>query len=228
MRITILKDKKISKTHVQETQRQFEDFLSDFDIQWFVHDRDYVFYPTFTDKDGDKRPTNKFLKDESDFVFKKYGRWGTDHVVILIDKDHWQSPTIWGTNYSNIFHGYQVHYCRKDTRVVNTVGTVYHEIMHSFDALVKTETGIDVAKYANVENWDKDVVHGRGRYYDYIQYNENLEAVDYIASWLKKSYANRQARFDKEYGLLKNVVSLLQTLVVLLRQQTNRKNGVKK
>ena len=230
MRITFLKDTIITEDEVNELQVQFSDFFDNFEVQYFVHERDFSYYPTFKDSDGDLRPSNDFLVQETDYVFNKYGNWGTDHVVLLIHEDNWLSPTIWGTNYSNIFHGYQVHYCRLDRdNKFNSVGTLYHELMHSFDALILTETGQNIANFLNIENWDRSIVHGQNYLYDYIRYNENLEAVDYIEPMLKQAYLNRKERFDQEYkGLQKTVVQLLQMLVVLLRQQFNRKNGINK
>ena len=233
MRLTILHDKKITK---DQLDRLKADFTSLFPIKptYFTHERDYSFYPTFIDSDGDKRPTNDFLVQETDWVHKKYGKWGTDHVFVLIHEDNWLSDTpttkgIWGTNYSNIYHGYQVHYCRFDRdNPANSLGTFYHELMHSLDALIKTETGVEIAKLIPVESWDSSVVHGKNAKFDYIRHKENIEVIDYIESFLRKSYANRQARFDKHYSTLVSIVKLLQTLVVLLRQQLNRKNGVNK
>ena len=251
MRLTILKDKKITD---DQLDRLRSDFMSMFPIRptFFEHERDFSYYPTYPDSDGDLRPTNQFLVDETDFVHSKYGLWGTDHVFIFIHEDNWRSSGknsltprikeellkehgyikdkgIWGTNYSNIYHGYQVHYCRYDKdNPANALGTFYHEVMHSFDALIKTETGTNIAPLIPVADWDRSVVHGQDSRYEYIRYKENIEVVDYIKPYLLKSYANRKARFDEQVGLMTNVVQLLQTLVVLLRQQLNRKNGVNK
>ena len=232
MRLTFLFDNKITQEELDELQRQFSDIYSEhagIDPVYFEHTRDYSFYPTFTDSDGDKRPSNKFLTDESDFVHKKYGTWGTDHVVILIHEDNWLSPTIWGTNYSNIFHGYHVHYCRFDRdNMANSLGTLYHEVGHSLDALIATETGVNIAPLVGVTNFDRDFIHGAAPQWKYIRWKENLDGFKYFKDLLKKSYTNRKARFDTHYNQLKTVVQLLQTLIVLLRQQFNRKNGVNK
>jgi hypothetical protein len=131
---------------------------------------------------------------------------------------------IWGTNYSNIYHGYQVHYARYDRdNMANALGTLYHETMHSFDTVILTELGVNIAQMIGVSNWDKDIIHGKHPSYSYIRYKENLDALTYIAPYLKKAYAQRKARFDKHVGLMKTVIQLLQTLVVLYRQQLNRK-----
>ena len=201
---------------------------------YYHHVRDYSNYPTYIDSDGDIRPTNSFLVNETDWVFNRYGKWGTDHVFILIHEDNWRSDPagkkgIWGTNYSNIYHGYQVHYCRYDRdNIANSLGTFYHELMHSLDALIATETGVNIAPLIPVENWDRSVVHGQNYKFRYIRHKENIEVVDKIKPYLLTSYKNRANRHKEYVGLMVDVVQLLQTMVVLLRQQLNRKNGVNK
>ena len=237
MRITILKDTKISETEVLELQRQFEDIFFGFEIQWFVHDRDYVFYPTYVDNQGHIMPSQSFRIDETDFVFNKYGKWGTDHVVTLIHKDNWKSDPpgpnngIWGLNVSNVFHGYQWHYCRFDPEYLDThsIGTFYHEIMHNVDALVKVETGVDVASLLSISDWDNEVVHGNNPNYVYINRKDhNVQVLDYVTPYLLQSYANRKERFNQEYqGLQKTILQLLKTVLVLLRQKLNHKTSIK-
>ena len=238
MRIAILKDKRISTEELNELKESYAEFINNLTgikVKYFVYEKDYSDYPTYIDGDGDERPTNGFLLQETDFIHGKHGNWGTDHVAILIHEDNWKSDPpgkggIWGTNYSNIYHGYQVHYCRFDRdNKFNSFGTFHHEIGHSFDALTATELAINIAQIVDVPNWDRYVIHGRSDKYAYIRYNENGDALKKVGIYLKQSYKRRQDRFDAEYqGLQRSVVQLLQTLIVLLRQQFNRKNGVNK
>ena len=112
--------------------------------------------------------------------------------------------------------------------MANSLGTLYHEVLHSADALIKTYTGVNVAKVLGVSNWDRDVVHGKGAGYDYIRHNENQSALQYISPWLVESYQKRDKIYQEKIGKMRTIVTILTQVVALLRQIFNKKNGITK
>jgi len=234
MRLVILKDLKITEDEINELERQITDLYFEhagIEPEFYVEEHNFSYYPTYIDSDGDIRPGTQWLKDTTDTVYKRYGQWGTDHVIFLIHEDNWKSDTddikgIWGTSYSNIHHSYHVQYVRFDRdNMANSVGTFYHEIMHSHDNLIKTTLGIDIEKLLGFD-WDAKVVHGGGPNYKYIRHKENTSALAYISSFLKKAYDKRSDLHQKNLGLMKTIIQLLQKIVVLTRAGYNKKDGV--
>lgn len=238
MRIVLLKDKKINKDKLSEVQNELTAFYKKHAGVvpiFYIEEADYSDYPTFIDSDGDVRPTDKYLSELSDGVYKSYGEWGTDHVIALIHRDNWKScpsareSCIWGTNYSNIFHGYMFHYCRWDSRnSANSFGTIYHEMMHSFDAIIYTMLGVRIEPLLGIKSFDREVVHGGGAAYQYIRYQENTDALQYIASYLQEAYTKRKRLYEEQVGLMKQAIGLLEKLTILYRQAIKKKNGVSK
>ncbi len=231
MKLLILKDSKISHLQIEALKREFIDlyFLNaDITPLIFIEERDFSNYPTEIDSDGDVRITDTYMQSVTDDIYKRYSGEGTDHVVFLVHKDNWKSGRIWGTNYSTKYNGYQVQYCRFDTKLANALGTLYHEVMHSHDALIMTYLGVDIAKMLNIPSFDKDCVHGSrpedGKYnYHYIRYKENLDALEYIAPYLKRAYAKRAAIYDTKVNMMKQIVNLAQKVITLLRGKLTQK-----
>jgi len=253
MRIVILKDKKIRTSDLDEVERQYIDLIDKAaGIEPFIleEERDFSYYPTFEDNDGDLRPTNQWLKETVTPIYNKY-KEDIDHVVIFVAEENWRSSGpfyvnylmdkgwtekaaraekgIWGTNYSNVFYGYQVHYCRF-SNVPNSLGTLHHEIHHSFDVLVKTYTGIDIEPLVGVEHWDRSVTHGGETPWKYIRYTENTASITEIATYLKQAYAKRRTLYFNtvKKPLMEQIITLAGQAIVLLRQQISRKNGIPK
>lgn len=234
MRILYLHDTKINRREMQQVQGEFNAFVKEHaGIDVVSHDRayDYTDYPTYTDSDGDQRPTPTFLHSLKDIAHKSY-RDTVDHIVVWVHEDNWKSDPagpggIWGTNYSFIYGSYQVHYCRYDRdNTANTFGTLWHEISHAFDAFIKTYANFDIVTlFPGMTNWDRDMTHGGCCGHDYIRWRHNADALEVIAPKLREAYAERHKIADKEMALF---VSLLKQLVVLLRMLLNKKNGVSK
>ncbi len=237
MKLLVLKDKLISTDEMIELERQFIDLYyenADITPVFFVEERDFSDYPTEIDSDGDVRIKHTYMQSITDDIYKRYSGEGTDHVVFLIHKKNWKSAPrdgrqIWGTNYSSKYNGYQVQYCRFDTRMANSLGTLYHEVMHSHDNLIQTYLGVNVTSFLNIPNWDKDIVHGSrpedGKYgYQYIRYTENLGALRYIAPYLKQAYAKRATIYNTKVSMLKQISNILPKLIVLLRGQLCKKS----
>ena len=197
---------------------------------------DFSTYPTYTDSDGDVRPTNEYLQKLNNLAVKSEGEFGTDFVMIMIHEDNWKSdptPTIrgsgiWGTNYSYIFGKQCLEYCRWDKdNSANTFGTAYHERHHSFDAIVKVETGVDVNPLLKVSRYDAEITHGGTKPWKYIRHKENLDSLKIMKPHLQKAFAERKRKHEEVIkGLMGTIISLATQVVYLLRMQQNKKNGV--
>lgn len=173
----------------------------------------------------------------ADDVYKRYNEFGTDHIIMLVHSDNWIFKGIWGSNWSNIFHSYHFGLCRWDKKnMANSFGTLYHEVMHSLDALIKTTTGIEIDHLFNQTrcffDWDATVVHGnrfrdcKETPYKYIRWKDNIDALAMIAPHLRNSYRKRQELHDKHIGMYNTVISLAQKVIILFKASVNKKDGV--
>lgn len=233
MRITVLKDLKISPAQYEKLTAEFSDFVYDntgIVPMFFLEERDFKNVPTTPDNDGDDKPTTEYMKALMKTVHDKYGDWGTDSVVMLVHEDNWFFKGIWGSNFSGAYYTYHVHLCRFDKKnIANSLGTLYHEWMHSLDVLIKTHTGVDINQYFKSTkcwvSWDASAVHGNKFHgcketpYSYIKWKENTDALQMITPDLKKAYAKRKEMYYKPY------VTALWQAVDYLRGLLNKKNG---
>lgn len=231
MRLVILKDIAISSVQFNKLRNQFTDLYhthTGITPTFFVEDFEYKNIPTIIDNDGDVMPSLDWRKDTIAQVHKRYGDFGTDHVVLLVHRNNWVFKGIWGTNWSNVYHGYHVQLCRFDDKnAANALGTLYHEVHHSHDALIKATLGIDVNPIVEVSSWDRAITHGGQAPWKYIRWKENTDSLRAIAPLLKQSYDKRkQLHDDVVKSLLKQVVSLAERYLILLRQRRAVKNGV--
>ncbi len=236
MRFVICRDIKIKEAEWNKLAQEFTDFVKQntgLTPTFFIEPKDYLNVPTELDGDGDLKPSVAYLKSLTRGVHDKYGDYGTDSVVMLVHRDNWIFQGIWGTNFSNVYYKYHVHLCRFDNKnVANSLGTLYHEWMHSLDALIKTHTGVDINKYfANTKcyvDFDATCVHGnkfqgcKQTPYKYIQWKDNSDALAMIAPDLKVAYAKRKEMYYKPY------ITALYQAVDYVRSLLNKKNGVKK
>ncbi len=237
MRFVILKDTSITQKQWDKLATEFSDFIKEnvgITPTFFVEDYTYQGIPTIIDNDGDVMPSLEWREKAVHHVYSRYGEFGTDHIVLLVHLDNWIFKGIWGTNWSNVYNSYHVHLCRFDNKnSANSFGTLYHEWMHSLDALIKTTTGRDVSAELGFL-WDKFAVHG-GRpdkegttVWKYIRYKENVPALLYISKYLRESYQKRADMYAKHTGLLKQVISLATQYLTILRARRNVKDGVQK
>lgn len=235
MRAVVLLDNKIKDSEWTKLSTGFTDLVSRYagiTPTFFIERQDYTDVATTVDNDGDIVPTNAYFKELTDKVYSKYGTWGTDSVVMLVHSDNWVFKGIWGTNKSNIYHQYHVHLCRYDSKnTANSLGTLYHEWMHSLDALIKTHTGVEIDNYFTTtkcfKDWDATCVHGnktttcKETPFSYIRWKENTDALAMIAPDLKKAYAVRKEMWLQPYKTVQlQVISWLRSL---LNQKTINK-----
>ena len=234
MKLLVYKDKLITEKEILRLQSDFTKIYSGtagITPEFIVEDYDYTEYPTYLDSDGDGLITVDYLTKLTNAAFNKYAN-AVDHIIVLIHRDNWKLPGLWGTNFSNIYREYHVQICRFDNKnAANSLGTLYHEVHHSHDALIKTMLGVDINPIVGVKSWDTDVTHGGRTYgghakWKYIRYNENLEALAIIAPYLRDAYKKRRDLYTNKTTLMKQVITLAQRYLTLLRARQNKKDGV--
>jgi hypothetical protein len=156
-----------------------------------------------------------------------------DNVVFFIHRDNWNLNGVWGWNHSAQFNGYGVQQCRFDNRnIVNSIGTLYHEMMHDHDTFVYTYTGKHIAPLINVASWDNFAVHG-GRDtgeegkdgWKYIRYNENQHALKDIASVFLEALHKRRSLFTKRVGMMQEIIRLAEQVLALQRALIAKQRG---
>ena len=227
MRNLILKDTKIDKDELLKFVDDYADFFEEnagiTPVTW-VEQHDFSHVPTKPDSDGDLKPTEEYVTKLLKGVHDRYNDYGVDNVIMLVHEDNFLFKGIWGQNWSYKYHQYCFQLCRWDKRnSANSFGTFYHEQMHSFDAVIQKEIGVDINKVLKID-WDKFIVHG-GRpdaegttKWKYIRYKENVEALKEIADLLERAYKARQDKHDKHTSLLKTLLSVLSTYISLLKK----------
>jgi hypothetical protein len=234
MRVLVIADTKITDEHLNRVQDDFTDLIKSttgIEPDFYEMIEDFSIVPTEVDNDGDLKPTKKYTTALMKRVHDLYGSYGIDSVVMLVHRDNWVFEGIWGTNWSNLYYQYHVHLVRHDHKnLANTLGTLYHEWMHSLDALILTHTGVEIDTYfKNTKcfvDWDTTCVHGnkfagcKETPYAYIKWKDNLDALRMITPDLKKAYKVR-----KELYLAPYRNALLQAMS-FLRGLLNKKNGV--
>jgi hypothetical protein len=239
MRHVVLKDKKITKKALEAWKVEDVAFWEKnigVTPTYEVIDTDYTTYPTYIDEDKDVRPTYEYLQTKTNEVVKKFGDFGTDFIMVMVHEDNWKSDTtpdikgdgIWGTNYSYVFGKQCLEYCRWDKdNTANTFGTAYHERHHSFDALIKVETGVDIEPLLGVVGYDKSITHGGAKPWKYIRHKENLASLKTMKPHLQEAFRIRKERHDKVIvGLMETVVNLATQVLYILRKQHYQKDGV--
>lgn len=237
MRHVVLKDKKIESLKVwQKEDIAFWKEQLGIVPTYEVIDVDFSDYPTYVDEDGDIRPTQAYLQSLTDLVVKKVGQFGCDFIIMLVHEDHWKSDTtpdikgdgIWGTNYSYTFGKQCLEYCRWDKdNPANTFGTAYHERHHSFDALIKVETGVNIEPILGVTGYDKSITHGGAKPWKYIRHKENLDSLRLMKPYLIQAFEKRRERHEEDLmGMQRTIIKLATQVLYLLRAKLNRKNGV--
>ena len=233
MRLLILKDQDITTEELDELQRQFTDLMyehTSITPTYYVEEKDFSAVPLETDADGDTKPSYAYRKSLTDDIYKRYKEFGVDHIIMLVHRDNWTFKGIWGVNWSNLFHSYHFSLCRFDSKnVANSLGTVYHEVHHSFDALIATTLNININPILKVSNYDAEITHGKGQGWEYIRYKENTKSLETMSGYLRASYDKRQELHDEQVkGLQRSVISLLQQFILLYRAVYNQKDGYPK
>jgi len=226
MRALIQLDLKIDKDECLALLDDYADFIKEhtgIECEFYVERKDFSQVPTSPDSDGDLKPTRAYMKALEKEVHDRYRDYGTDNIIMWVHEDNFLFRGIWGSNFSYFYHKYSTQLCRWDKdNSANTFGTLYHEQMHSFDRLVLEELQIDVNKLFGYD-WDAGAVHGAGKW-DYIGRRtgrENTKALQQIAPYVLSALKKRKEKHDKDVGLLRQIVTILSTVVALLLKKNS-------
>lgn len=231
MKILVLKDPTIPENSLETWQRDFNTFITPLlglSPEVSVESYDFTGYPVEPDVDGTQRPGDTWLKEIGAMVTRKHGPYAFDHIILWIHTDNWKSNKIWGTNYSYVYGRFHVHYCRFDKKnAANSFGTIHHEMHHSYDALVKVETGVDVHPLVGVAKWDAEITHGGKAPWKYMRWKENSESIKLIAPHMRNAYTARRKRHTEHInGMQRTVIGLAKQVLYLLRSRMNAKDGI--
>lgn len=229
MRHIVLLDEKIPEHEYRawlKEDKAFWKLYFNVDAKYFPQRHDFSTYPTYIDTEGDQRPTYSYLKSLAKKATQGYGPAGADFIIMAVHEDNFLSDNpkpgvgIWGTNYSNIHHGYHFQYCRWDRdNSANTFGTLYHERAHSFDALIANETNKNLNTIVGTRNWDAEFVHGGSKRFDYIRHKENVQTLRLIAPAMREAFSKRVAL---HIDYISGRVTLWQRLIELVTHWRNR------
>jgi len=152
-----------------------------------------------------------------------------DHFIFLVHEDNWgkwqKDKRVWGENLSHYFYDYHVEVCRWDKdNEANSVGTIYHEITHSHDALIERELGVRLENVIGIGDWDKDFTHGGAKEWEYIRHKQNQRGIREVKHLLADAYEKRKVRYLKNYyNKLSTVVELMQKVIDLKRRLQSKK-----
>lgn len=233
--ILLLCDNKIREDQLAQTKREVAGFYKNnagVTIKWHEEWRDFTSYPKEVYWGGYEGLKISYISQATKEI---NSRWHEeiDCVVFLIHRDHWNLNGVWGWNHSATFHGYGVQQVRFDNRnVANSVGTLYHEMMHDLDTFCFTYTGQHIKTIVNVNDWDNFCVHG-GRdtgeenttEWRYIRYNENQQALKAIAGVFVNAIKKRRDLFTKRIGFMQEIIRLAEKVIVLQRALIARQRG---
>ena len=219
MRSIVLKDHAIDKDEALALLDEYAEFLekhTGIECDWYVEGYDFSRVPTEPDSDGDLKPTRDYLYDLEAEVHDRYGDYGVDNIIMWVHEKHFTFKGIWGSNFSYYFHKYSTQLCRWDKdNTYNTFGTLNHELAHSFDRVIKEETGVDVNDEFGFD-WDAIAVHGKGQW-EYIgrkNGKENTESLELIAPYLKDAYQKRKEKHFAPVRVLQlSIIKLLKSIL---------------
>lgn len=187
MHVLIFKDRGISTTKYRSQLEAWGVTSEEVDapaIVWQGQDIDPAWLRTFTAT-----------------LYEKRGE--TVDAIQFITSD-WQGGfNIRGKHYHYPYGGYQVGVVRERR---GWEDTARHELMHTFDDIVRIYLGISLAKIVKVADWDEDVVHGRDRRFKEYEYDDAWKAV--------RGHVNVAIALRKQLAKM----SWRQRAVVLLRQ----------
>lgn len=217
MRLAILKDVNIPEKEYDQVLDEVSALYKQsagIDLDTFTEERHFddlwteVYYNNYR---GVAKPLLRtFTMDLENRFGKRF-----DNLVVMPTAENWrpiEDSGIWGWNVVGSMRGYQVQQVRFDTnrqdlngRIYNSVGTLYHEIMHSHDSFIYRMNGVRIEDWFSgdmwVKDWDDDVVHGGRDYgghphWQYIRHKENTEALERIQHQLRAAYDRRKEQFN--------------------------------
>jgi len=234
--ILLLTDKKIHRTLLGQVTRKIGDSYqknADVKITWHIEDFDFSSYPKEIYSGSFEGMKRDWIATQCAAIYRRWAE-EIDEVVFLVHSDNWNLNGVWGWNMSAVYSGYGVQQVRfaqvathTDARNVNnSAGTLYHELHHDHDAFIFNYTGKRIEPLAGVADWDKDVTHGGAVGWDYIRLVEdNPTSLQLIGPLLKEAIKKRRSIFDRKVGTMRQIIQILERVVVLQRELISRQRG---
>lgn len=233
--ILLLCDNKIREDQLAQVKKEVGAIYKNntgLSVKWHEEWRDFSSYPKEVYWGGYEGLKTSYITQVTKEI---NSRWHEeiDCVVFFIHRDHWDLNGVWGWNHSATFSGYGVQQCRFDNRnVANSIGTLYHEMMHDLDTFIYTYTGKHINTLIGESSWDNFAVHGgrdtgeEGKNgWKYIRYNENQHALKTIANVFVESVNKRRDLFTKRIGLMQEIIRLAEQVLALQRALIAQRRG---
>lgn len=207
MRTLILKDSTIPQDEFEEVIHQVSEIYktyADVTLDITVETRYWERLPFTEYAPGNRGVAWGMLDAVAYDTTHRFGK-NVDQIVVMVDNENWVpvKDNIWGWNISAGVRGYEIQQVRFDTqretpavRIANSVGTLFHEMMHSHDGFIYRMTGVRIAPLVNVPDWDEDVVHGRSPDFPYIRHKENAETLGLFKVHLQDAIARRRRQHN--------------------------------
>lgn len=136
-----------------------------------------------------------------------------DHVAFFVSSNNWENSDrdIWGWHLGSPIGGAEVTITKMRDDYHDTA---IHEFMHTLDDYIYVHTGINLATVLGVEDFDKDVVHGRDPRYTEYNYEDVLKEIQpYFTQAAKKDLG------EEKQSLLGIALTLARRLLVQYRKQ---------
>lgn len=219
-------DNKIDERQLDRVKREVKDIYkknTDVTIKFYEEWRDFTKYPKEVYWGEFEGVEKAYIRTVTNEIYKRYQE-EVDSVVFFIHRDNWNLKGVWGWNLAGVFNSYSVQQCRFDSRnVVNSIGTLYHELMHDVDSYVYINSNVIVEPFVKVNNWDRACVHGEEVGWDYIRYNENQRALKAVP--FKQAVTDRRRIWDTKKGLYLKIINLAEQVLALQRQLVAKQRG---
>lgn len=178
MKITAYIDNLIPEDELQEVIKKFNDLYAPLHPEWELIRRD------MSNLQWETHPLGGLTLNKS--YLKRLAGSGT-HTLWWIAHEHYlpAKNNSWGWNFSTIIPGKHIHLARFDTdrawresRIINTFGTLVHEVAHSHDSQVYNKLGINIERELGMApgEYDDRFVHGKSIRYQYIGRDEDINA----------------------------------------------------
>jgi hypothetical protein len=243
MRLLILRDKSLNTTEFNKSVGELKALYQGVGITMTITQEEYYW------GDPSVKPRPEMWEEYwGGYYGMKFGllngivseirtRYGKkfDHILIAMDARNWYGDTpqdkVWGWNISAGLQGLDVQQCRVDTvsrnettRIANTVGTIYHELMHSHKHFpYRVRNGIVIERNLNTQgfptnDWGNGVVHGSEAPWEYIRHKENIKALEVVAPVLSACYKIKKLQDERGMTWSEAISESFRTAVIKATQ----------
>lgn len=232
MRTIILCDNTIPEEEMQETLAEFKKIYKKvgIDCTFDIQREDMSDLPFDEYRNNSLGITKSYLKSRANALKAQYN-YRYDFVLFWVAHNHYkpQKQNIWGWAVAGGF--YEILQCRFETRkgrskeniIANSLGTLYHEMMHTHDSTLFRYKRLHAEDYVGLPRgmWDDCVVHGKCGGYKYIGREngmENQEALEAIAPYLKKALQVRKDRHQTHISIIQKLIDAYLSLIVIIKK----------